>query len=215
MKHWKDKYFRHLTGILAFLYLVGVVGLHTRYGNLFLATTPALLILTAALLFLYHRIWNGTFILFMVVTFLAGYLVEVAGVHTGIIFGEYQYGKTLGPKLFSVPPMIGLNWLVLIYAVGTMVQPIKGNWLMKSILGGLLMILMDLPLEPVATRLDFWAWEQVHVPVQNYLGWYIVSVVLLGLYHRWVDYRQNRMALWIYLIQFVFFILVFLTGKGV
>jgi putative membrane protein len=40
--------------------------------------------------------------------------LEVVGVKTGLIFGEYKYGSTLGIKLFEVPLIIGFNWVFVI-----------------------------------------------------------------------------------------------------
>ncbi len=214
MKNWRESYFRTILYLFLFIYLVGIIGLGTSLHERVRALTPVNLLLTAGVLFLFHRRWDARFFVFMLVTALAGYFVEVLGVHTGMVFGHYTYGATLGPRLWDVPLMIGVNWLILIYAVGTMIQPLKGNWFIKSVLGALLMVLIDLPLEPVATQLDFWTWTTAHAPLQNFLGWYVVSLVLLAGYHRWVSDRENRMAPWVYGTQFVFFVVIYIMGQA-
>ena len=45
--------------------------------------------------------------------FFIGMVTEILGVNYGLIFGDYQYGNNLGFKLFGVPFLIGVNWIIL------------------------------------------------------------------------------------------------------
>jgi putative membrane protein len=48
------------------------------------------------------------------------------------------------------------------------------------------MVGVDVFIEPVAMANDFWSWKDDVVPMQNYLGWGILSFLLfLGLF-RWI-----------------------------
>ena len=107
----------NLAPYLAIFYSVGVAGLiipQTR--DLFLFLVPLNLLMNLALLFIYHGKIDVRFAWKAALIFIAGILVEVAGVNTGLIFGSYSYGPTLGPKIFHTPVMIGVNWLMLVYA---------------------------------------------------------------------------------------------------
>src|SRR5689334_18557252 len=42
-----------------------------------------------------------------------GFAAEVIGVHTGVPFGDYRYGSTLGARLFGVPIVVALAWMML------------------------------------------------------------------------------------------------------
>ena len=41
---------------------------------------------------------------------LIGFIFEIIGVKTGLIFGHYKYCNGLGTKVFDVPLIISLNW---------------------------------------------------------------------------------------------------------
>ena len=45
-------------------------------------------------------------LLCIVLIFWTGIFVEFLGVNYGLLFGEYLYGRNLGPKLFGVPFLI-------------------------------------------------------------------------------------------------------------
>src|SRR6218665_3631044 len=107
------------TLILVIVHLAGIIGINSPYRDFFLVLSPLNLLLSAMLLLWNHKHFNAATIIFLAITATAGFLVEVAGVHTHIIFGSYDYGKTLGLKLFDVPLIIGINWLMLVYCAGT------------------------------------------------------------------------------------------------
>ena len=68
-------------------------------------------------------------LLCIILIFWTGILVEFLGVNYGLLFGEYSYGKNLGPKLFGVPFLIGMNWVILTTISGSISNYItKGKW---------------------------------------------------------------------------------------
>ena len=76
--------------------------------------------MTVALLLYFHRDWrSSSFGIFVVSVTLIGYWIEVIGVHTSLIFGDYAYDTTLGFKVLDVPLMIGINWLMMTYLCGS------------------------------------------------------------------------------------------------
>jgi len=112
--------------VLIIFHIVGLVGFSLPATQpLFQRLVPFNLLLSIGILGYFHQIWNRKFGIFCLLIFLAGYSVEVAGVNTGLIFGEYAYDFALGPKLWSTPPMIGVNWLMLVYSLGIVLQGIK------------------------------------------------------------------------------------------
>ncbi len=119
---------------LALLFHVsGLIGiLFTPYKNWFAANTPITLLLMAVLIVFTHPSPNKKFFLFFIVAFMAGFFAEVIGVHTGLLFGNYNYGNILGLKVFNVPLIIGINWFTVIYCTGTITQAYE-NFMMKKI----------------------------------------------------------------------------------
>ena len=125
--------------------------------------------------------------------------------HTGRVFGEYAYGDVLGLKLLNVPLLIGLNWSMLVFAIGVPLHRLALPRWGKVLLASAAMVALDLLIEPVAIRLDFWTWAQGDVPVQNYLAWGGVSAVFFTLFFTLPVKRENPLARYVLLAQVLFF----------
>lgn len=191
--------------LLILFHLVGVIGLLSPYKDLVLQLTPINLILSTVLLLSLQIEFKPSFWIFCLIIFLSGFFLEVAGIHTGVIFGNYKYGQTLGIQFLNVPLVMGFNWLMLIYSAGVIFEPLKTNKYIKSLLGAGLLVVLDLLLEPVAIKYDFWIWDQGIIPIQNYIAWYIAAFFMLLLFYNLNFSKNNRLALLLYIVQFVFF----------
>jgi len=202
-----DKKVALATLVLIIFYAVGLYGIgFSSNPGWFRALSPLNLLLTNVLLYSFHKTWNLSFLLFAAVALLAGFISELIGVHTGLLFGSYTYGSSLGPKLWGIPLVISLNWLLLVYITGIIVQRLPINWVLRALLAAALMTFLDMFIEPVASVLDFWTWEGYHIPVVNYWGWLGVGF-LLQLYFEKANFKkQNPLALVVYALQLVFFI---------
>lgn len=196
--------------VLVIFHGVGLWGLLFS-GNpvYFQRLTPMNLLLTNVLLFSFHRNWNISFLIFAVVVFSVGFLSEVVGVHTGLLFGNYSYGAALGLKLWEVPLLIGLNWLMLVYTTGHISNYLKLHWLAKALAGTLLMVLLDYFIEPVAMQYDFWSWQGASIPASNFIGWFAVAFLLQLYFQKAHFFKGNKLAPYVYLVQLVFFISLF------
>lgn len=197
--------------VLIIFHMVGFWGLQFSDNPTYFQTlTPLNLILTATLLFSFHKYWDKTFVTFMLVVALAGFAAEVIGIHTGLLFGNYAYGEALGIKLWEVPLLIGLNWLILIYVTGQIADYTGGSIWIKSFIGAQLMVLLDIFLEPAAVKFDFWQWAGNDIPVSNYLGWFGISYLLQYYYHRMPADKQNPIAVYVYTVQLFFFVCLYM-----
>lgn len=193
--------------LLIVFYTVGVIGILGDFEERFVLFTPFNLLLSIGLVYWthpsdYRPLWKLAGI-----CFITGLGIEIIGVQSGLIFGNYQYGPVLGPKLLGTPLMIGVNWAMLVYGAGATINqlvPNKNNWL-KAILGAILMTLLDVLIEPVAMELNFWSWENSIVPLQNYIAWFFVALPLLGAYFQLVGKTTNKVAILLFIIQFLFF----------
>ena len=195
--------------VISFYYLVGIIGLSLEITQpLFSALVPFTLLCSLFFLWLFHENPGRKIYISGLVIFLLGFLVEAAGVNTGVIFGEYVYGRTLGFKLWETPLMIGVNWLLLIYSCWALTGIFFTNRYARYLLGSALMVIYDTALEPVAIRLDMWSWPAGEIPLQNYLGWFLASLVMfivLDLSNRVI---KNKIAPALFIIQFIFFIVL-------
>lgn len=215
LKHY---YFRFSALISAYslwlvllLHAVGIVGMLSPWQEYFRLLTPFNLIFCGALLWLNHRDQKSELIRFAAFVFLFGYIIEFVGVHTGLVFGRYSYGATLGPTLFGVPIIIGLNWLLITYSVSVLTDGFKIPLAAKIILGALLAVGIDWLIEPVAVHYDFWSWTHGYVPLRNYVGWFFTSLIMLTSYHVLGVKSENKLALPLYLTQLIFFLVLTLS----
>ena len=140
--------------IVAF-HLVGMIGLSTEsYVSIFKSLVPYNLLITFLLCCFYISFQKNYKP--MVLIAMIGFVIEVVGVKTGILFGEYYYGSVLGFKVLEVPLIIGLNWLVLSLATHSIIRVFLNNRFSIICTASLLMVLLDLLIEPVAIKLGFW-----------------------------------------------------------
>ena len=129
------------------------------------------LLLTGLLLFLSEKNYIKTTATLLIIL-IGGFLVEYIGVHTGLLFGNYDYGAALGPKMGEIPLVIGVNWFCIVLASCALIYRFKINIVLKAIIAGALCTGMDFLIEPVAMKLDFWDWENGVIPIWNYVCWF-------------------------------------------
>lgn len=200
---------------LVVFYTVGVIGLLLpATHSLFVKMVPGALILSALLLVLFHKDGFKTQLLsLLAIIFLTSFFVEVVGVNTGVVFGNYQYGNALGLQLFNTPLMIGVNWVLLVYLSSSIAMrwfPI--GW--KSVLiASLMMIAYDLVLEQVAPIIDMWYWHSNVIPLQNYLAWFVLALIFNGLVGYFKVKIHNSLALTVLICQFLFFLSLLIFNK--
>ncbi len=188
----------HLSGLLGLLYID---------KNLFASLTPLNLFISTTLLFVNQTKASRLkfFIVFMI--FFVGMLAEILGVQYGLIFGNYEYGNNLGLKLLGVPILIGFNWIVLTVICGSISEKIFNNSKVLAIIFGVvLMLILDLTLEPIAPVLDYWEFSGSKAPIQNYIGWGLTSLVTQCLYQYFYKNKEFIFSLNLFIAQFLFFL---------
>lgn len=148
----------------------------------------------------------------LVFLFIGGFVVELIGTQTGYLFGNYHYGKTLGYKLFGVPLIIGINWMVQIYIAGNILEQFKLNPVIKGILASLLLVILDFFIEPAAIKFDYWQWQNNQIPATNYISWFIISFLFLSLFFK-IGYRHyNPVSGVLYIVQLMMFMALYFTN---
>lgn len=208
----QEKIYRYKTtiliAVLVIFYIVGVVGLSLEsYRSSFLELSFMNLALSFTLLLIGRNKHSKGFYTFAFFAFMVGMIVEWVGVHTGLLFGDYFYGENLGFKIVEVPFIIGINWLMLTIISASVVQYAKFHWLIKSILAALLMLVLDLLIEPVAITSDYWTWNG-EIPISNFVTWFIIALVLQLVYFNFKLAEKNKVAVSLYFLQFLFFLIL-------
>jgi putative membrane protein len=203
------KHPRNIIILIAWIYFIGVLGLALEFSrSLFQQAVPYTLLLSLIVLAVFHKSYSTRIIILSIGIFLAGFFIEVLGVATGLIFGGYAYGHTLGVKIWGTPLMIGVNWLFLSYCIWVMVSKLKWNKFLLALLGAIILVIYDVFMEPVAIWLDMWSWELVNVPIQNYLAWFVISFVFLLTISMVNPKIENKFAPALFIIQLIFFMLL-------
>jgi putative membrane protein len=196
-------------------YVIGLAGMVLPFSfPIFLKLIPLALLLSFFAIFIFQeqKIDLKSILVFAVI-FLAGFFVEVIGVNTGAIFGEYWYGKGLGIKLFNTPLMMGINWVLMIYFSSSLVTQLNHKPILSVFLASASMIIYDLVIEQVAPVFDMWSWTGNSVPIQNYIAWFLIAVVFHSLVKLFNINTRNFLAPLIYICQFLFFLILLLFFK--
>lgn len=159
--------------------IFGAIGILFWDRQWFTSITPFTLLLY--FLMLSYNDWGDRKKMFLLVfIFLWGFASEVIGVNTGLIFGSYQYGETLGLQIANVPIVIGINWIVVTLICGTIAFRIKTPSYIKVFIAISLMLFLDFLIEPVAPKIDMWSFDHDNspAPLSNYITWALVALPL-------------------------------------
>jgi putative membrane protein len=209
--------------VIHFFGLIGMLFLNREW---FVALTPVNLVVMMVLLWLTHQKNSAAkFYLFFLICWCTGMVVEIIGTNTGLLFGEYSYGKVLGSAVAGVPILIGINWFSIVYssaAIADKLLPpvsVNGDTNVKgklnardfamSFAGAMLTTFFDWVMEPVAVRLGYWEWQNDgEIPLYNYVCWFAVSFLLLLICSLMKLGISNRFAVRLFVIQLVFFLIL-------
>ncbi|MEJ7626527.1 MAG: carotenoid biosynthesis protein [Ferruginibacter sp.] len=216
-----------LATIIAIIFhTIGLLGILFFDKEFFIRSTVFNLLLMFLLILFTQVKQNRSFIFFIIVCFITGIITEMIGVNTGWLFGSYNYGNVLGPKVLEVPLIIGINWFIIIYCCGITVQvlltkvidqlylqsgkPVPSIKLASIIVdGATLAVLFDWLMEPVAIKLGYWTWiHSDEVPLFNYICWFGISCLLMTAFHFSSFNKENKFAVNLLLIQAMFFLLL-------
>lgn len=161
-----------------------------------------------------------------------GLVAEVIGTRTGLPFGDYTYADRLGPSLAGVPVIIPLAWAMMSYPALLAARRLVRGPLATAAVGALALASWDLFLDPQMVGEGHWTWTLDNtltlqgidgIPVANFVGWGLVSLLLMLLLDRLPRRRNDGaegdgvpalMYLWTY-VSCVLLNAVFLHRPGV
>ena len=186
---------RVLPWLLALVTILAQIAWPLAHGS----TRTALTVVTVVLFFLtsatHSFLTRG--LLWTAGWFLAstgiGFLAEVLGTHTGLPFGTYTYSDTLGPQVSGVPVVIPLAWAMMSYPALLAARRLTSGPLFTPVVAAVALASWDLFLDPQMVAEGHWAWSLnntpvllgiTNVPAQNFIGWLLVSLVLMLLLDR-------------------------------
>ncbi len=194
---------------LILVYFSGSIGFVVN-PSFFSPFTPFTLLLTCLVFLIYSPFADKKFIFAFFSIAILGFIIEVIGVKTGKVFGEYSYGNGLGYKVLNVPLIISINWAMLICAGVITVSSIFTNKLVVLILTALLVTAIDFLIEQVAPKLDFWQFKTEFPTLHNYLGWIGVAFFTSYLFYPIIIKGNRTVSLIILILQILFFTSLYL-----
>ncbi len=201
----REKFF---TFLLALFFGAGIIFHSIDFTRpLVLKITDIFLLITNIIVFYFvlQKRKDNKIIVWSLLVYILTFLIEYAGVQTGKIFGEYIYGDTMLIKIGNVPVVIAFNWTILIlatYSISRMI--IKNRWLIPF-LSSVLIVVFDYMMEPVAMKFDYWNWANDHIPIQNYIAWFVISLIAAFGLSVFRIRPKGKILNYYFVIQLIFF----------
>lgn len=203
-----NNYYKYRVPIAIFIvwlfHVSALIGITMGHIDWFIKKTPlnlSLCLLLFILTYPLHQIKHGiAFFIF----FISGMLAEWIGVHYGLLFGDYEYGNNFGPKLDSIPLLIGTYWALLTFITASISDYLNIKNTFKILIGAFLMVLLDFFMEHSAPTFDFWTFEG-GAPLNNYITWFIIALLFQLLLRSFKISGNKSFSLQLYLAQLVFF----------
>lgn len=187
-------------------YTVAVVGFALPWLRpYFILLTPLALCLSFYLMAVYHNSFSRVEVAVVLLIALSGYGIEVVGVQSGRVFGNYHYGEALGLKVFDTPLIIGFNWLLLTYTSLSLANRLFQQSWRQLLAAPTIMLVYDIIVEQVAPYMDMWYWSENQIPIQNYIAWWFIGFLFVSVLKLFKISTQNPLAIPIFMAQFGFF----------
>ena len=129
--------------------------------------------------------------------------IESIGVLTGLPYGRFYYGEGIGYKLFQVVPWtVPFAWVPLVLGAYTAAQKITHSTVKKIILTALLLVGIDLVLDPGAFALGMWIWIDTSwyygIPFLNFAGWFFSGSIGASMTHLFCTHKSGKISTRIY-----------------
>jgi putative membrane protein len=205
-----EQYFIYL---LIIMFSVGIVGYAIPSTYDFVHSTTefflwftGLTTLTLSILRVKKRV---KYIVLIVITAALTIFIEIVGVKTGLIFGEYEYSNLFKFTAFEVPVIIGINWVIALLASYSLSQRITKVRFFSLLFVPLFIFAFDFVLEPVAIALNYWTWPGNKVPIENYIAWASIGFVFSLVLELMKTHVKFPILERLFLIQAAFFIILY------
>ena len=195
---------------LVLVYTSGTIGI-VFAPDFFLPFTPLNLLMSAAFIFNFSMSASAhrtSLLVSLLCIAPAAWGIEWLGVHTGLIFGTYTYGASLGTSLDGIPLIIGINWWMLAFcAVQFAMHAMKlQSHLSIAAVAATVMMVLDVLMEFVAPVLDFWSFTGMeYAPLHNFVGWWLSAFVLILAFGKPLQTHRSSLALPLLVLQALFF----------
>jgi putative membrane protein len=201
---------KYMLYFLILVYVSGAIGF-VLHPSFFKPFTPYTLAFTCFVFLIHQPLNKLNFVLAFAGIAVVGFVSEVIGVKTGLIFGDYQYGHSLGYKILAVPLVISLNWALLVTCGIIVSKSLSGNKLLRALFSAGLITAIDVLIEQLAPALDFWYFSGGRAGIHNYAGWFIISFGTSYVFQNHAAQGNKRAASTVLALQVFFFGFIYLV----
>lgn len=189
------------------IYCVGFFGSFSpTWRNMVLPLSPITLLLSFLGIVYTTPSPKRPIYLFILFSATIGFVVEIIGVHTGYLFGNYHYLQNLGVKIADVPIVISINWALITLGAAQIAALISKKKYARIFIAASVMLLFDIIMEPVAIKSQFWTWAEGIIPTYNYVCWFLVGLFLQYIYFQNIVHRWNKTLIFLFICMTIFFI---------
>lgn len=169
-------------------------------------------------------------LILLLITFSVTLTLEYIGTQGLIPYCNFYYTEQIaGPKILGeVPFLVPLSWLMIFYCglimsyiiiKGLFEYPIKNgriyepkNVFIGAIITGLIVVSWDILLEPSAVGYNMWVWKNegiyYGVPLMNFIGWFVISVVIFLIFHLYLQKTNNKILFEKYASSWFIFLVI-------
>ena len=206
-----------------FLWIVGVLIFSawwfTEYGMWWIPLELAMVLilwLTAMTYVPFIRQTKRYGLTIVFVLWLFALAVELFAIQTCWLYGCFTYSDLLGYKImWAVPRILFFTWPPLVLGAVWLFNHFKTSPRILAFWSGLLLVVIDLILDPVAVAQGFWSFSEsgrwYNIPWTNFLGWLLSGTVgsylLLNLLQdaNYPDAPKSQYMRWSLFCSLVFF----------
>lgn len=179
-------------------YTLSLIGFQSNYAwvsNLFIVimALPAFIGIIKL-----QGIKRGLAVVFSLMLF--ALIFEGQAIYSGFPYSEFNYTDKIAGKIFGIVPWtIGFAWAPLLIGSAIVVTNFKKLSNLKFILiTAILLVLVDLVLDPGATKSGLWVWKNTNgfygVPLMNFFGWFMSGILGSCLYLLLVKNPRNKIS---------------------
>lgn len=140
-----------------------------------------------------------TFI-YLGITLIFGYFIELLGVKSGWPFGIYSYDASLGPQILGVPLVVPFAWAMIAHPILCAARRVAGSWVF--LYGGFGLMAYDFFLDPQMVSAGRWTWEVTgshvpfspEIPLSNAFGWLLSGMALIAILHISLPHDRRKVS---------------------
>lgn len=190
--------------LLAFFGMT-IIGLSSSSRQQFLHLIPYVFLISLGVIILNNNYQNFDHYFFYSIIFVLSLIIHIMLKWFEVSALEPIYRSSLGIKLFGIPLIIPVIWVIVVNCVNGILRKFRLNVILASFIGAILVLILDIFIEAQAVKFGFWNWSDGEIPLSNYFWWFSLSLGFIYASFK-LDIRNNTfISVTTYLLLLLFF----------